>query len=230
MGQTYPFSFTESRRAARMIKQPPIPNDYCTLVSIFPKEFRATILTCEPSEFYLPAGSLEKPSLLTIGSVSWWKDPGMEQPLLEIQVASFRVATSLINDNIGSMLSVKLGERQPGIFFLPGKKQINEIPKADLAKADMLQKNWYREMVRMADIDWARHNGNPLAISDDSRLAAQELGLKDQKAWMGDFRTIEMVSCIACGSLRNPKFPVCPSCHNIVDKELAAKLGIQKAS
>lgn len=226
----YPFSFAEARRRNRMIRQAPDPDDRCTLVSIFPKDFKATLITCEPSEFFLPAGSVAKPSLKAIGAVSWWKDPGHDQPLLEIQVSSYRVANSLVNDNIGSMLSVKLGERQPGIFFVKGEKKLSEIPKESLEKSEALQKTWYREMVRMADVDWARHNGNPLAISDDSRLAAQELGLKDAKAWMGDFRTIEMISCIACGSLRNPLYPVCPSCHNIVDPKLAEKLGIQKAS
>lgn len=221
----YPFSFIESRK--RQIKQPPIPNDYTTLVSIFPKALTARLITCEPGEFILSAGSKEKPSFLTIGSSSWWKDPGFDQPLLEIQIASTRVANSIIADNVGSMINVTLGQKQPGIFSVPGK--VTEVSKELIEKYDAIQNNWYREMIKTADIDWARHNGNPLAISDDSRLAAQQLGLKD-KPWMGDFKTIELVQCVACGSLRNPKFPICPTCNHIVDQKLADSLGIKKAS
>lgn len=225
---TFPFSIVNSRR--RQIKQPPIPNDFTTFVSIFPKPVKfASSVTCEPNEFYLGAGSKEKPAILTIGSSSWWKDPGFDQPLLEIQVPSIKMAESAINDNIASMLSVVLGEAQPGIFYVPNKIKREEITEADIEKYAELQKKWYYKLVQMADIDWARHNGNPLAISDTARLAAQELGLKD-KAWLGDFNTIQMIECVACGALRNPRFPVCPGCKNIVDVELADKLGIKKAS
>ncbi len=83
--------------------------------------------------------------------------------------------------------------------------------------------------MRIADILWARTNGNPLAISDDSRLAAEKLGLTSQKNWMGDFRARELTNCKACGHMINPVYPVCPNCKNVIDEEKAKSLNLKFA-
>ena len=93
--------------------------------------------------------------------------------------------------------------------------------------AKMKQKNWFTELVKIADVDWARTNGNPRAISDDSRLAAQKLGL--QKAWMQDFRAVELNNCPACGAMININYPVCSNCKNIINTEKAKSLGLKFA-
>lgn len=226
---SYDYSFLNLHNKRRTIKTPQNPLDICTVVSIFPKPITTRFITCEPNEFFIPAASKEKPSLIHVGSVSWWKDTGPDQPLIEIQVSSPQVAQSILTDSVYNMVGTLKDVRHAGVFFLLGKKQLSEITKADIEKADALQTAWYRELVKMADVDWATSNGNPLVISDDSRLAAEKLGQKD-KPWMGDFRAAEMVACTACGSLRNPKFPVCVACHNIIDQKLFDTLGIKKAS
>lgn len=218
-----------ARNNRRTVKSPQNPLDICTVVSIFPKAVTTKFITCEPNEFTIPAGKKENPSLVHVGSVSWWKDTGPDQPLIEIQVSSPQVAQSIITDSVYNMIGCLKDVRHPGIFFVLGKKLGVEIDKKDIEHAEELQRAWYRELVRMADTDWAKYNGNPLAISDDSRLAANELNQKD-KVWMGDFRAAEMIPCIACGALRNPKFPICAACHHIVDLELSIKLGIKKVS
>jgi uncharacterized OB-fold protein len=56
------------------------------------------------------------------------------------------------------------------------------------------------------------------------RLAAKEMNL--QKDWMKDFKMVDTVRCKACGSLRNPQFPVCPTCKAIDDPAKAKELGL----
>jgi hypothetical protein len=92
-------------------------------------------------------------------------------------------------------------------------------------KAKASQKKWFLELVRIADILWSRSNGNPLSISDDARLACKELNIQN-KPWLGDMQTAELVRCIACGNLRNPQFPICQTCKAIADPEMAKKLNL----
>jgi uncharacterized OB-fold protein len=57
------------------------------------------------------------------------------------------------------------------------------------------------------------------------KIAAKELTL--DKVWLKDFQAIAMVNCKACGSLKNPLYPVCPNCKAIDDPEKAKSLGIK---
>ena len=81
------------------------------------------------------------------------------------------------------------------------------------------------ELIRIADILWSRSNGNPLSISNDARLACEELNISS-KPWLGDHQTAELVRCVACGSLRNGAYPICQTCKAIADPELAKKLNL----
>lgn len=206
------------------------PFDKTTIVSIAPFEIKETILTIQPGSFVIPAGSLEKPSLTIIGPSSWWKETDPEQPLLEIVVSSVLVGRSIVEDYIQSMNGVTLGTCQPGVFHIPGEVTLDEVKKKYghvLARMNLLQNQWYAFLVKQADSMWARSNQNPLAIDDQSRMAARILQI--DKPWIRDFQQVQNVNCVACGSLRNPQFPICPHCKLIVDKELAVKLGLSEA-
>jgi uncharacterized OB-fold protein len=52
-----------------------------------------------------------------------------------------------------------------------------------------------------------------MVVSDDMRMAAKELNVHTTKDWMKEFQMVDMVRCKACGSLKNPLYPVCSSCH-----------------
>jgi len=86
--------------------------------------------------------------------------------------------------------------------------------RTTLEEANRKQRDWFLTLTRIADSLWARANGNPLCISDQMRLAAKELNL-DNKPWLMDFKTIELTACVACGTLKNPAFPVCQNCKAI---------------
>src|SRR5260370_6481651 len=203
------------------------PMDKCTIVSIFPKEINEEKITLFPGKFKIPAGSLENPGILVIGSSSWWKDYDFEQPLLEIVNSSIQVADSIIKDYCNSMPGSNSGDTVPGLFFVLGGHNILEIKmkyKKKLEEAEMKQNNWYRVLVRLADTLWARTAGNPLAIWDEMRLAARSLNLND-KPWLKDYQQAELSRCAACGSMRNAAYPICPTCKSIdKDHPLAKEL------
>lgn len=211
----------------RTIRGPVNPLDKATVVSIYPKEILEKKPTIQPGTFHILPGSPAKPTVLVVGPSSWWRDIDEDQPLLEIPVSAIQIAESIVKDYCNGILGCDMNEQMPGLFYVPGGKmdaKLNVDTEATLAwvqkeyagelkKAEKRQNNWYSLLVKMADSLWARSNGNPLAISDDMRMAARELNLTQVKDWMKDFQMVDMVRCKACGSLKNPLYPICASCH-----------------
>lgn len=200
----------------RTVRQPINPMDRATVVSIYPKhiiEFKHTI---EPGRFEIPPGSIDKPAILVVGPSSWWREIDEEQPLLEIPVSSIQIADSIVRDYCNGVLACNMGDCMPGMFFIPGEHSVEGIQKSykgELTRAEAKQKKFYTLLVTLADAFWARSQGNPLAISDDMRMAARELAVTATKDWMKDFSMVSMVRCKACGSLKNPEYPICAACH-----------------
>ena len=216
----------------RTIRAPVNPLDVSTIVSILPKEIDERKPTIEPGRFIIPKGSYENPSILVVGTSSWWKETDPDQPMLEIPHSSVVVANSVVLDCVGAMFMCDMASSMPGLFYLPGRIEqvvVKTVYKKQLDEANVKQRNWYLNLVKAADSLWARSNGNPLAISDDMRLAAESLNLKD-KAWMQDFTTMELVNCPACGYLVKPGFPICSNCRTIVNKKLYDDLKLVQAS
>jgi|SRR6185295_3769413 len=212
----------------RTIRAEVNPLDKSTIVSIFPKEIHEIKHTIQPGTFHLSSGSVEKPSLLIVGPSSWWKEIDEEQPLLEIPNSSIQVADSIVKDYCNGLLGCNMSDCMPGIFWIPGSFTLIELKKSYqhlLDKAKLNQDRYFSALVKLADSLWARTNGNPLVISDDMRMAAKLLNL-NTKDWMKDFSMMQQTKCPACGSPRNSEFPVCPTCHAIVDKDRAKELGI----
>lgn len=218
---------TQSRR--RTIRAPVNPMDKATIVSIFPKDIKEIKPTIQPGYFFIPAGSIEKPTILVVGPSSWWREIDEEQPLLEIPNSAIQIADSVVKDYANGLLGCSMGVAQPGLFYVPGEYDLKGI-KANfmgmLIKAQNQQKAYWEALIRLADSLWARTNGNPLCIAEDMRVAAKELNITNNKDWMKDFTSMSMTRCPACGTMINPGFPVCSNCHHIIDKVKALELGI----
>lgn len=198
------------------IRAPVNPLDKSTIVSIYPKELDEFKWTIFPGRFNVLPGSYEKPSLLVVGPSSWWREIDEEQPALEIPSSSIQIADSIVKDYCNGILGCNMSDSMPGLFYVPGEYNIEGIRKnflQELNKALERQKRWYSILVQLADSLWARSNGNPLAVSNDMRMAARELNLQGTKDWMKDYQMVDMVRCKACGSLKNPLYPICASCH-----------------
>lgn len=206
------------------------PMDKCTIVSIYPLPFTAVKYTIQPGIFEVPAGSITNPGILVVGSSSWWRSVGEESPLLEIPTGALQVADSIVTDWLRGIDGCDMAERMPGVFYLVGELTVKDVITNHLLKlkqAETRQKNWFQEVVKQADILWARSNGNPLAISNSARLGCEHLGLKD-KVWMKDFATLKLENCPACGTLRNNSYPVCANCKTIIDVDAFKKQKFEK--
>lgn len=203
------------------------PYDKATIFSIYPQEIHETKLTIQPGDFVIPAGRPDRPSTLTIGPSSWWRDVDLDQPLLEIPVSAVVVADSIVKDYCNARLGSNMGDCLPGIFYMPGElnvAQLVEMYPQMLEAAIIKQRNWFNVLIKLGDALWARTNGNPLSIPDDMRIACKEMGVT--RDWSVNFARVEMIPCVACGQLRNPNFPICQHCKNVVDKKKADELGL----
>ncbi len=212
----------------RTVRAPVNPMDKATIFSIFPKKIVERKITIQPGIFIIEAGSVEKPTALTVGPSSWWREVDEESPLLEIPNSALQVADAVVKDYCNSMLGYEASSRGPGLFYIPGEITLDALKK-DHAQvfnnAVARQRNWFLALVSIGDTLWAKSNGNPLVISDEMRMAARNLGL-NQKDWMKDFAMVQNVACVACGMPRNPAFPVCPNCKAVTDPKKAEELGI----
>lgn len=215
----------------RTVPAPTNPMDKATVVSIYPKLIQERKCTIQPGYFEIQPGTYDHPSILVVGPSSWWKEIDENQPLLEISHSSIVIADSIVKDYINGIYGCDMGENIPGLFFIPGEWKLTQLvieKKAMIDEANRKQRNWFQYLVKVADAMWARTNGNPLAISDDMRLAARELNFQN-KEWLLDQQTFELVRCVACGHLKNPNYPVCSNCKAISDPDKAAKLGLKFA-
>jgi len=232
--------FGPNVRRRQAIRATPNPMDKATVISIYPKELNETKYTIQPGKFHIPAGSVEKPVLVVVGPSSWWREIDPEQPLLEITNSAIQVADSITTDYCAGLLGYKRAESCPGLFWVPGSwksaddikkhnfEEINITGEALFKRAEVWQTNYWKTLVKLADIGWTKTNGNPLVISDDMRFAATKLNLKE-KPWMKDMQMMAMINCPMCGTLRNPAYPMCPNCKAVVDTDAANKLGIKFA-
>lgn len=214
----------------RTMRAPVNPMDKTTIVSIYPKHIHEVKLTIQPGVFDIKAGSYENPAILVVGPSSWWKELDDEQPLLEIPSSSIQVADSIVRDYSNGILESNMADVMPGLFYIPGNKTVAQIKseyKEALDKANAKQRNWFIALIKAADVLWARSSGNPLAVSDDMRMAAEQMGVK--KEWMADTGTIEMAKCKACGVLNNNQVVVCPNCKVILDPVRFKELGLSFA-
>jgi len=215
-----------------VMRAPVNPLDKSTLVSIYPLLISQKNVTITPGVFEIPPGSLEKPSLLVVGSSSWFREVDENQPLLEIPVSSIVVAESVVRDYTIGMLEVDMETRKPGLFFVPGAKSVQEIKRdheKELTIAARKQKTWFEALVARADSLWARTMGNPLSIDDKMRIAAIELGMKDKEWIKNMIRPTNLINCPACTAMINSIAMVCPSCRVVIKPEEFAKMGMKFA-
>jgi len=213
----------------RIERAPMNPADKCTVVSIFPRAIKFDVKhTIFPGTFSIAAGSKKEPAILVVGSSSWYRSVGEDSPVIEVPTGALQVANSIVNDHLNGLEGCNGKDVKPGLFYVTGELDATGLKtthKALLDKAEEAQLRWYNELVRLADIMWARTDGNPIAISNDARLAAEQIGQKN-KPWMQDFVSTAVTNCPACGHMRHNNYPVCSNCKTIIDKAAYEKLSL----
>lgn len=217
----------------RRIHRAPVNElDKSTIVSIYPNRIVEEKPALQPGRFVIEPGTYDNPSILVVGPSSSWIEIDESQPLLEIPASSFLMADSIVKDYCNGLFCCNMNDVRPGLFWIPGNLTVEDVKikhRPLLDKYNQYQKNWFTQLVTAADSLWSRTNGNPLAISDDMRTAAQLLGLKD-KPWIKDFTQIQRITCKACGQLNAPGVVVCPNCKVVLDAEKFKEMKLQFAS
>jgi hypothetical protein len=219
----------------RIHRKPVNPYDRATIISVYPREVVEEKPTVFPGRFVIPAGKTDSPTLVVIEPTSWFRETDENMAPIEVQINAHSLAESIVNDYCIGFPKCVMGVAQPGLFCIPGKFDNDSIQKfvAEdgsfyrnlLEKAISRQRSWFGELVKMADIDWSRTQGNPLSVSELSKLAAKELGLTS-KPWLQDFLAVSLQPCPACGTMSNPSFPKCGNCGFIINQERAVALGL----
>ena len=193
-----------ANRNKRKIRVSKSTSDKSTIVSLYPKDIPVREYhTVFPGKFKIPYGTLEAPGTLVIGVSTFTKTVPETDESIEVPVGSSDMAASILNDYFKS-LEANGANARPGIFYVEGaydSKSIMKHPEWNARSKDAITKQlaWYKILIKKADVNWSRTRGNPLSISNDARVAAELLGLKE-KPWMNDFKTMEMVAC----KFRNP--------------------------
>ncbi len=202
------------------------PRDKSTIFSIFPQDINEYKITLFPPHYFIPGGTLENPGALVIGPGSWWKDIPESNQLIEVVHNSLDIAQSVIMDYVIGLMAYA-PNAHPGVFYVPEEIEVKDAKvkyAAQFAEADQKQRAWYLRLVNFADQVWSKQP-NPAVISTHMRLAANSLGL--EKDWLKNYTAAAMSKCPACGALRDVAYPVCGSCHMIVDPDKFKALGIQ---
>lgn len=216
--------------------------DKCTIVSVYPDEIITIKPTLTPSIFVIPKCNDIKNDfeLSVIGPASWWKELEENQPFLEIPTGSVIMAASVINDWANGLPDCNMGDRMPGLFFIPGewdKKSIKAYKTKQGITFEMLlvdarkkQKAWFEEILNTTDVMYARTGGNPRTVGKLSKIAAIELGEEKNKPWMANIVTKSLDNCPSCGEMINLNYPICKHCKAVVNEARAKELGLKFAS
>ena len=188
-------------------------SDFATVISICPfpiHEFKPGLF---PATFSIPAVPEGGVETLIVGNriIVRQRVPVIGN-ILEIPVPAVQVAKSIVDDRLTGQLLIKEGSR-PGLFWVPGEynnKEAAEHFAPQIADARMIQKQWFLDLVIMADDDWNKTHQHRF-ISDLQRYACRILGLN--RPWSTE--TVDNVQdkrCLACYSPMHAKATICPTC------------------
>lgn len=188
-----------------------------TIVSIVPFEINADKPTIYPGVFRIPKGDENGPAVLHVIEASHFVYMGAERgknPFLRVRNSAFEVARAIVEDYTNGLIATGPGAC-PGLFWVPERIEKEEVelkyPK-ELGEARVSQRNWYQNLLSMADGDWAKSNHSHRAITNLEIIAANKLGMKREWCEMPKAEAISFTECPICRVRIDDKCIVCPSC------------------
>lgn len=194
-----------------------------TLVSLLPRELSEEKVTLIPRFYGVPAAKNGELGILHIGDASFWQMLEAERggPIQQI-VKAEDVAKSIIMDFNNAQLEYRFEQAQPGLFFVEGKFDSDEIkvkfPEL-VTKYKVLQENWFKALVDLANSEFSRTR-QIRVVSDLQRMAAIALGMKPE--WLIDHQ-IRTLTCPLCMTNLSPGAAICHVCKAIIDPAKVAK-------
>jgi hypothetical protein len=197
-----------------------------TIVSLCPfpiDEFKPGII---PSNFHIDPAKEGDIEILNIGTnvTSRMRVPVMGN-VIDMTVPAMTLARAIVEDrNTGQLYYSP--EAKPGLFFVEGTYSKEEVKKhfqKEIDEANMYQKNWFLQLVKLADDDWQKSHQHRY-ISDTQRYAARALGLT--KDWNLTITEVADKRCVACFSQMHQQASICPICKTNQSEFLAAQAAV----
>lgn len=195
---------------------------FATIISIYPRDIKEAKPGLFPSEYIIPAGSIEKPGLCIVSNdVHHLVDPNpldesKEAKYIKVNVKAIEAAQSIINDWIVSLIEVE-HDAMPGLFAVRGDYYENKVIVEKFSREIKVhaeaQYAWFANLVRSGDDIWAKSRSTQ-GISDIQRLAAQTLNLK--REWLVNLT--EPNKCPFCASNINVGAIKCITCGEVLNK------------
>lgn len=197
-----------------------------TIVSVVPLEINEQKPGVFPKTYHIPAAVRGDFNILHIEDAFYSRSIG-DGEYVTIPMKTDQLARSICDDYAFSHIGVD-HESRPGIFFVPGKLNKDDIRKTyghELKSAEQMQSNWFKRLVELADSDWARIQ-DPRIITNLQKTAAKYLRL--EKEWNKETDLTLRRFCPACQSEVALKAVICKVCGCVIDAEAAKKMQFVK--
>lgn len=154
-----------------------------------------------------------------------------DSPKINVPVLGQELARSLVEDLVKAKLCSVPGVKQPAIFWLEGEWTAETVMKLkkDLVKQYLdMQNEWYLELVKLGDVDWAKKPGSHQMVTDDSKRAARALGM--DRPWLLEVPVQAVVpavkTCKGCASEIPQAAIVCKYCQVVQDENAYKNLKV----
>ena len=186
-----------------------------TVVSICPFPVHSKKPGLSPGEWNIPASINGKPVVIVVSGSTFPVYLDSDRGSMRVPAVSIDVAQSIVYDYVSSHLGYDGESAMPGMFSVHGEytpEQVELQFAAELAEAKRKQRNWFMNLVRIADDEWNRTHRHA-AISDMQRTACKELGF--EREWLLVPHPEEIVkpnTCAVCATVLNGDPILCPQC------------------
>lgn len=198
------------------------PEYACTVVNLLPYSLAEPKPMMLPSMYFIPAAKGEVPGLGYVKEgIHFIPNPlideGKPGSVIRQVTSPAEMARSICEDYC--IAHIALGEdAKPGLFWVEGKLLYPGIQKhypKELAKARQQQRNWFANLINMADTDWQK-NRNMLAVSDLQRMAASKMGV--DREWVKWIEPDSHMKCKFCQSTISVDSVICAICRQVVNQ------------
>lgn len=213
----------------------PQVTDVSTVISILPIRMRED-KPLIPASYNIPACKDVENSCETLmvmrAKFSVYIDES--RPAIIIPEPSDNVANSICRDFKVSVSHYTPNESEPGLFWIRGGYTNQEALEAEelkepLARARVMQLEWFKRLVSAGDDDWGRYHMRKM-ISDLQRIAAKSLKL--EREWDIELevgRHVGLKPCKFCRADIHPEAIICMHCHGVVDLDRFKKEFVSSA-
>jgi hypothetical protein len=186
-----------------------------TLISVYPLELSLELRHEGTKTYVMAAAPPDGYSQLVVDDTFASVKNFTSGQLYPAPVPAAAVADNLVN----SWTKGRVGSADglgPGVLVCAGT-----VPQpAEIAEAKARQTNYFRSLVNDADIKFTKEGA--VNITDDHRLAAKWMGVKDRK-WAQPMIPKSLVQCPACREEVYSEAILCKHCHTNIPEFLASQ-------